>query len=51
VVNSPLDDLGGLVHSFVKLHGEKVAIKFEGFPYGVVAIDGVRLSVVLEQNV
>jgi len=50
-VQTPVDQFADFAGSLLKQHGEKVAVTFEVFPIGVVAIDAVRLKVVLEQNV
>jgi hypothetical protein len=35
---------GSIIANILKLHGDKLQINVNGFPYGVVAIDGVRLE-------
>jgi hypothetical protein len=42
--------VGTVVGDLFQLYNEKIRISLEGFPYGVVAIDGVQLQVTLEQQ-
>ena len=49
-VNSPVEHVGELVGALSRIHGPRAVVSFEGFPYGVVAIDAIRLNVVVEQS-
>src|SRR3954447_5661630 len=43
-------DAGRVVQEFIAQHKGKTQVNLEIFPYGIVAPDGVRINVVLEQQ-
>jgi hypothetical protein len=43
--------IGSVIEDLLGNYNDKVRVSLEGFPYGVVAIDGVQLQVTLEQQV